>query len=546
MSKQNNGRSDKPDRKLAKLNKQQCSRRNSTKNQRREKEAVDTVLSESNPYSWYAKNAQFTSDAGRVGFAKPLGALLQGGATDVFVNPGVMRLTFTPTVGYSENLQSAVNRAAGEFYTYIRSVMRVSGNYEAADLMIYFMALDSAYMFYAMMRRAYDVAQLYTPMNKYYPRTLLQYMGFDPSIANDLSAFRSYINKYALSLSRYAIPNGFTISDRHMWMCSGLYLDSETTRAQTYLFCPMILWQYNNTAQTGSELKPVAWQNAGTAITMHDLATTITFGENLLNAITNDEDVLEMSGDIYRAYGEGNLRKLGEVVDNERLIPIYDKTVLSQIENCSILGDLDVTSARIYQDPSINSGAIISEYHFLGRTVKTNSGGMYMSPAFQMAGKFINLHNDNPSPEEVIEATRLACAFTTPQTLSSQSYLQPNIMPADVINRIWIGLFNANGSGALSTLSQPTSEIRYASGTASSQLLTSLQFMALQDSFDWSPMLYLYDVTGPETPAVGDEYNLVHVIADVDNFDYITASRLQDMHDAAMYSLFDVPKVAKM
>lgn len=539
MARNNKG---KDSNKVQKMNKQQLNRRNSNRNFRRDKEIVDTVLSESNPYSWYSKNAQFTADAGRMPFAKPLGALISGGPNDKFVNPGVMRLTFTPTVGFSQDLQSPINRAAGELYTYIRSVMRVSGNYEAADLMIYLMALDSAYMFWAMMRRAYDTAQLYTPMNKYYPRTLLQYQGFDPSIANNLAAFRTYINKFGISLSRYAVPTGFDITDRHMWMCSGLYLDSETTRAQTYLFCPSVLWQYDNTAATGSSLKPVVWQQAGTTISLHDLEAVIDFGENLLSSITNDEDVLEMSGDLYRAYGAENMRKIPEVSDMERLEPIFDKTVLSQIENCSIVGDLNISTASISQDPSINSGAITSHYEFAGRTEFPNS--LYVSPAFQSPRKFINLHNDNPTSEEVIEATRLAVSFSTGQLMSQAQYLSPDIMPADVINRVWIGLFNANGTGALSTLTQPTSEIRYTSATPAGSLLNSLQFMALLMSFDWAPMMYLYDVTG--MASVGAEANLVHVMADIDNFTAIESEYLADMHTAAMYSLFDVPKIARM
>lgn len=188
------------------INKKEYTKNNSSRLQRREKEAIDTdiEISRRNAYSWYSHFPQFTKDAGTLAFGIPLGQTITRGSDKVQI-PGILSLRYLPTIGYSADNTSPINRSAIRLYTHIRNIQKAAAKYDPADLMMYLMALDSCYSFWAMLRRAYGTAQLYTPVNKYYPRNLLNVQGIANEVADDLAALRAYINKFALhsALMRY-------------------------------------------------------------------------------------------------------------------------------------------------------------------------------------------------------------------------------------------------------------------------------------------------------------------------------------------------------
>lgn len=381
-----------------------------SKDIRRETEIINTAkrgrksdyeLSTSNPYSpWYDRFPQFTKDAGTLAFGIPLGQPITIPGGDKITVPGVMALGFYPGIGYSADNMSPINRSVIRFYTYLRDIQKAAAKYDPADVMMYILTLDSAYMFYYMCRRAYGVANLFTPVNKYYPKVLLRAMGFDDSITENLADFRMYINRFAISLGSYTIPEGIEFCSRHEWMCSGLYTDSDSTRAQTYVFVPEGFWKYNNTVETGSQLDFVAWlPQQNDLSTRHSLSDIMSIGNSLLNAIVGDQDTGNISGDIYSAF-KGRTKKLMETAETLMILPAYDKTVLSQINNATLVGLYDASyTPVITQDPSINNGAIIYTPVFAGSsTVYSNALAKVGANAlFTYPAQFINYHGDSPT-----------------------------------------------------------------------------------------------------------------------------------------------------
>lgn len=492
-------------------------------------------MSRENPFSpWYDAHPQFTKDAGTLAFGLPLGQRLTlGNSNDNITMAGLMVLHFTPTVGYSADLTSPVNRAALQFFTYLRSVQKAASRYDVADVMMYFMAVDSLYTLHAAMTRAYKTAQLYTPLNMYYPRRLLQMQDFDPSISNNLAEFRALINRFGISLSRFPMPAGFDITNRHTWMCEGLYLDSNTSRAQTYMFVPHCVWQFDNTQETGGQLNPVYFPHLNTSgATMFTLESITQLVDDLVNALINDEDTGRIAGDIITAYGTGALRHVSEVTDMAAILPVYSQEVLSQIENCTICGYF-TTDNVIKQNPSINNGAIIYT-PTLSKGMAAGSGN-YFNPMFDYQGRIMNMHVESPTPEQVIEATRLMATSRAAQDYSSAEY-KPDTFGADIINDIRVGVLNPE-TGNLSQLTSRTQLFDYNSA-GNTIALSNLQLAAYLQQFDWSPLFLM----GSYTDGVPGG-NITQVVGDVDNLTYVSASQLFNMHEAAMYSLFNVPQV---
>nr|AVX53371.1 putative capsid [Marmot picobirnavirus] len=534
---------------------------------RREKQSIgrfdsQECLSQTNDYSWYSNFPQFTKDAGTIAFGVPLGNPIALDQKDNFAVPGLIRLSFYPTIGYSKDLSSPINRSAVRFYTYLRNIQKAAARYDSADIMMYLMALDSCYMFHSMLRRAYGIAQLYTPINKYYPKRMFQMMGFDPSIMDNLAEFRAYINRFAISLGSYTVPGNIDMFNRHQWMCEGMYLDSNTTRAQTYFFVPEGFWQFNNTVTTGSELDFVPWlpqtQGVGEAqIQLHTLAQIQDIGNSLINAILNDQDTGDISGDIYAAFGATGTKKLVETSEDFMILPVYDEVVLSQIENATIVGKAWNVERqpekgymfKISQDPMVNNGAILFQPAFLGSggNLGTSAKPLYYNVAINRGNGLINMHNDHPTPEQVIEATRLMVIGEDVYTsghLNGSSFVSSRI-GADVVSSMLLGVLNPT-TGALSSLAIFTNGIYNPSdavvaagdGTSSS---IDVQSMALLSNFDFHPLRWVWNA--------GDDWstnvvaNVTQVQGDIDNLTTVSGQQLSVMHEAVLLSLFDVPQM---
>lgn len=526
------------------------SRKNSTKGQREDAEIIGTAeknfeRSKSNPYAWYAEFPNYAKDVATLPFGTPVGQAVYLNPTDYVANAGIMALLFTPTPGLSTDMTSPINRQAVRFQTYLRSVMRADSSYDAADTMMYMMGIDSLYTFWAYMRRAYGVAQLFTPTNKYLPNRLLQAMGIDPAIAGNLADFRAYINRFALNIGRFALPKDFDIVARHMWMCSGLYTDSESNRAQIYLFVPNYLYVWNNTVTTGSELSGIPILANATTPTSYNLQDLVQIGDQLINNFNNDDDTMRISGDIYRAYGAEGCLKVEETVDNYAVLPVYDKTVLSQIENATFVGEFvtdggeAVVPPVISQDPSVNNGAILFNPTFSNGP--TNVGSTHMGNWIScQPSQSLNMHWDSPTPEQIMEATRLTSSLDI-SSHANFAHLKAKSLPADVINGVNVWVTSLTNPSAVQFINIKTQTVWFNPTTGLIYNPTGLDAVVILQQFDWAPMFY--EVA---TDDAASTTNLRLVAADVDNFTTVSNNQLLNMHEAALLSLLNIKEPARI
>lgn len=491
---------------------------------RRAEEIIDTEeagvrrQSPSNPLEYYTKFSRFAADAANLPFAMPLGVPISvnySGYGATFSVPGIMRLAFTPTIGYSADFTSPINRSSTRFYTYLRANQKASANYDHQDITMMELALDSAYMFHAMCSRIYETANNVTPVNEYYVRSLLAAQCVSlADVSANMSDFRAWINTFAYNLGQFSMPKGITLFDRHRWMCENYYVDGETSKAQTYIFVPCGFWLYDNTVATGSQLtwKPFCNLATSGAKLQYTVAELMQFGNDLLNAIAGDEDFQYIAGDIYNFYG-GDVYALPYIQENDIIVPKYDKTVLSQIENATIVGAW-ASNPSITQNPSVNQGAVIFT------PAPTSAFGIDKTP--------MNFHWDSPDPGEVIEASRLTVAMT-----SDTSGIKIESCGTEVVN--WLDVFAINpATGAPrynSILSQTKTLTAAAVPTDYAAVFTDVLHLA---QFDWAPcMVVLLEYTSGTMTYVGQTW-------DVDNYQWIDNDYIKWIHEACLWSLFEV------
>lgn len=518
-----------------------------TKNQRRAEEIADTAVAESrsNPISFYNKYNNFMTDAAKLPFSYPLGYkfdnLFSGPNSPVvidqndFVVPGLMTLRFTPTIGVSHDFTSPINRSSIQFWTYLRSIMKAAGDYDHQDITMMTLALDSCVMFHSLLRRIYGLLPDVTPLNKYYAKAIINACGVNyDDLVKNIQDFRAYINEFAYRLQQYAIPKDIELINRHSWMCEGIYTDSVSTRAQTYMFLPFGFWQYDNTVETGSQLIFKYWSyDPSTGLDgQYTYAQIMQFGNELINAISGDADFAMISGDMFTLY-KGNTYTLPYVTEGYQILPKYDQVVLSQIENATILGVFDSSyTPVISQNPGVNAGAIIFE-----PVMYTPNASFYGDAA-------INIHYDNPSPDQVVEATRL-CATVTPNlTVTSNTVAYVKSCGTEIINLIKVFKLAPATDQAIVSLSVARRK-HLLSDTVNQENLNGaigIVSAALNlAQFDWAPRIEIYQTYTTETST---EYHIIGTTWDIDDISDVDSNQLAIIHDACLWSEFDVPRMS--
>lgn len=500
------------------------------KQQRREEAADDTVwnMSKSNPIEFYNKYTQFAQDASRIPFALPLGApytvKTQSNSTQ-HVIPGVMRLSFAPTVGISNSNESPMNRSSINYYAGLRSRQKAFGDYDHQDVTMMLLAIDSACMFHALGRRLYGIMRDMTPVNEYYPRVLVAAHNLVFSqTQKELQDFRAWLNEFALRIEQYTLPDDIALIKRHQWMCEGLYTDSESSRAQTYLFVPTGFWRYNNTVTTGSQLEWVQFSKPDSANVQLTVEQFEAIGDSLINAISNEADFALISGDLTAYYEGSPTLKLPYVTEDYTILPSYDKVVLSQIENAMIVGDwaADYTPV-ISQNPAVNGGAILFSPITKG------------APYNHVLSTYMNMRMESPSSDEVMEATRLMVDW------EENDVIEPEIKVTFTLKAIaseilqWIDVYRYNPANlnAAQHISITDNTRYFDQGDTEAQEANLIEELILLNKFDWAPQVHYFHLDAINTILyLGSSW-------DTDNFTPIDAKYLSTIHSAALYSLFN-------
>lgn len=502
------------------------------KSERQAEEITDTAIhmSKSNPIGFYVKYNEFATDAAKVDLTTPVGAAMDfkinpGGQTLSWASPGIMVLNYYPAVGRSTDYTSPLNRASSRFWTYLRSNQKATGKYNHQDIAMMEVCMDSGYSFHAMMRRIYGLVNSLTPTNLYYPRAILNALGVDyMEIDANLQDFRAYINSFGYQLGQYAMPKNITYFERHQWMCEGIYVDSDTTRAQTYLFVPAGYYVYDNTVSTGSQATFKSFRQPGDPLLTFEGLKAI--GDSIINSIGNEEDFAYISGDLYNFYG-GDVFAVPYVEENYRILPAFDKTVLSQIENCTICGEL--SNLNVTQDPSINRGAVIYDPYIASNRIGGNVDSI-------IGGNPLNFHWETVSPEDIIEATRMKAVFQKSATVG-RAYDLVTCGTELVQSITIISAYNWT-NGLVGSINDPAA-VYQETVYDQTYLVDDVNYpnaigrLGMVAQFDWAPLLMMTDDMNMADP---------HVVAlswDVDIFGFIPDSYLKNLNTACLYSQFE-------
>lgn len=519
-----------------------------------------------NDPSWYNQNGQLVKDAGSVSFYTPAGApYFKAASGDLKGSsvPGILTLDIVPNPGISTDRTSALNLAALKLYTNMRKSNSGATNYSHADMMMYCLAMDSVYTMYSEMLRLYGIMNSWSQYNRYKPEHIVNALGYSyKSFRTRLADFRAWLNIWIKRANSFSLPVSFTISKRHSWLFSNIWSDSSNAKAQLYAYRPAgyYLWQ-DQSDPNGSSLAFKPWNNGG-ATSDNPSYEYKTFEyvrdkmDELLDNIANSEDIAIIGGDLEKAFGSENMFSMATIDDNYTIEPTFSEEVLMQIENTMFLPtnwhDLERSVLDIKQD--VNHNLIKCNPEFWIKVPHGSNNYYYLNKFADIYADNmpLNVHFDNPTPDDVMVATRnkfyatteieseeddyntfvvefetigcdICCSvlmwtLVNDTTHEPSMYWSPELQKMEVIPYI----------GSLDETS--TNPVRY------SNVISTLFAIQL---FDWHPAIVgIVKFGRSDNPQVtaSTVFGL-----DLDNYTTIDYNTLHKLHDAAVYNMWDLP-----
>lgn len=505
-----------------------------------------------NDVAWYTLNPQLLRDTATIPFSwasgVPVNFDFRGGVTDKMAFPGIMNFWVAPSFGWSANSSSALNNAATKVYSYVRHENSGHSNYDAPDLMIYLCAMTQVYAAINWLQRIYAQACVYSPVNRYMPRAIIeeQNVNYDDVIAN-LANFRYGINSLVAKAASLAVPSTLPVFKRMAFIFQNTYCESESLKDQLYMYTPICFLKYglNSTTKAG-ELR---WHqeddilSGDTPETRFTVSKLITLVNDLLAPIIGSEDMNIMSGDILKAYGKGNILTLAPIDTFLSVTPIYDPEVLEQMKNAEVLHPSIVhrENYALTQDPNIQMGQ--SNLQFMPVLVPEayfNASKEQVSAILKnlVRNHIITSEMTDVTPERVMTDTRLSLAYSIS---ADGSYLEIH-SGSEIIVRGNYGYFTENDDGTLEyhrggfTTLNPMICSSYNSIAGNIGSLTRLR------CFKYKPfsLCCLFSSTTATTPTS------VTIDFDVDNWGLVNDETLRNIHDVAWLGMFNVQPAAQL
>lgn len=487
---------------------------------RESNETIDnSSVRDYNDPNWYNASNQLLVDACSIGFATPLGLDLNVHGMN-FKVPGIMKIGFVPSIGLSQDNTSPVNMAAQSIYSYVNYANSRNTSYDRTDMMMFLLAMDSAYSYLSFLKRIYGLARLYSATNRFLPDALISSMNvsFD-DIMTHLSDFRAYINTYAAKLGSFFVPASFTYLQRHAWMNYNVFSDSDKPfKSQLYYYMQEAYYVYDETSSDkGTKLNYKEFFT-DPATTFSQLAM---FGDELLDPLLNSQDVGIMGSDMLKAFGESGLIKMN-TIDSEFTVEIaYSPEVLTQIQNTIAVGNIvtDGSKADITQDP--NTGKIIQTL-----TAKSLNGTYANTAIIDNTNYFLNMPMTNPSPDNVMVATR------------NMSWVGKDLLihsGSDVVTRFTI---YADPNNVNTHVELYTSSV-VMNNDAAEGFKAYVEAMKYIPAFNMHPRIIMGARIGQTT----DLFVVPNsILGDFENYTPLPTVDLQKMHEVALLSMFAVPQ----
>lgn len=354
-----------------------------------------------NDPQWYMGSGLATP-IGTINWTEPAGKVIKrlpgnkdffGNEAEInFVNPGIMMFELTPTFGLVDSVKHPINVAATSMYEFMRSCNAGTANGDANDIMLYMISVGNMIALTNWVMRLYGTLNLFTTQNMYLPEKLLEAEGVNVkdwivSKAN----IRAYINQFINRISGLFCPSVLPYFDRCINLYRNVYCESDSIRDQLYITHPAGFYQYAEMDGSHFEAGYCKFVPVPTELTYTNLRDYL---DRFYETLAQSEFICTLSGDLMKAFGDKRFSWM-YMPDDYTVTPVADTTgMLMQLKNATIWDDT-LMNNDVYQ--SSDARYLIS----LPEIAVEGEAGVIG------AEKVIDSLVDNPSPEAIMEWTRL-------------------------------------------------------------------------------------------------------------------------------------------
>ena len=488
-----------------------------------------TIGAFANDPSWYNLNKQMVADAASLSYHTPLTTNLTSELITTSTNkprtsvvclavqlsPGIGGYNLSGKVSAEGLYNSSIRVAAQNLYAWVRHANSGASNYESSDLMMYLLAMDAAYAMYAWGRSIYRMANSatsynYTWLEDIAAGTAIHLTDFRSNLAN----MRTFLNLCATRLNALSVPNNLSYFNRHIWMFSNIFKDSNVDRCAYYVFYPY---------SRGVYVPKQARINFYALPNLLNYQQYVGLMNEILDVLLSDEDIGIISGDIRKAYGSNALFTIENTPVDDYVEPFYSEEVLTQINGATLCGALKESTydicqtynGYIYQGTYVDGATSIPALNQLYPTVSHKG-----SSALVHSGWVIDMYKNDPSPDDNMVATRLM-AQVDATTIGQDTYRLVSMTGSEFVTTATVVCYTASEQSRSLITIQDFCEFSAWIGPVLAQL-------------DWFPQFaYGFD---PDSVS-----NFCYYVSDLSNYAVITAEQLRNMHNVALMSLYAIP-----
>ena len=480
-----------------------------------------------NDPSWYNLNKQLVADSASLSYHTPLATTMSSTLIGTnTANPRIsavcLKVQLSPGIGgydlsggpsAASIYNSSVRVAAQNLYAWVRHANSGASNYEASDLMMYLLAMDSAYAMYAWGRSIYRMANSATSYNFTWlediaAATAVNLTDFRSNLAN----MRTFLNLCATRLNALSVPNNLSYFNRHIWMFSNIFKDSKVDRCSYYVFYP------NSRGVYVPEQSRINYYALPTLLNFQQYVGLM---NEIINVLMSDEDIGIISGDIRKAYGSSSLFIIENTPVDDYVEPLYSEEVLTQISGATLCGELLAGSFDICQTYNgyIYQGTYTDSTSLPTLTQLYPNVSTAGTSAYQHLGWVVNMYSNDPSPDDNMVATRLMAQVAS-TTIDQTTFRLVTLAGSEFITTaVVVGYIAGND--------------RY-TFTVTDFKAYDANLSSLLPQSDWFPQ-FIYNVD-PGTSTTFSYY-----VSDLSNYAVISAEQLRNMHNVALMSLFAIP-----
>nr|AVX53623.1 putative capsid [Marmot picobirnavirus] len=437
--------------------------------------------------------------------------------------PMVMAVLWQPTPGISLDATSGISIASSMMYQFIRSKLNYLTSYAPADLGMALMAFDSILIMYHEIVRGFGVINNYDGMNLAWPRAILDACGFDfEDLYTNQAVYRMQFNNLIAKAQSLFMPVETYFNKRHNWLAEHIWTDSNTSKAQLYLYRCTNYYQWDETtSEQGTMCKSI-----GAPTATATMADWLNMFDGMVEALRSSDSYAKIMADMRKAYDNRDAWVLPFLDENYSIKPEVNDTVLEQLQN-STFWPIKVNNDDITQ--SVDNNAIICNptVSILTSSVAASEQANFTRRVIDLmvGDQIINFSHDNPSAEDIVENTRNISTFKRSNDGVAFGDLGTDIMLG--CNVFYATTSNTDGSVSWTPHLASYSAIEYVNVDG--------QAASIWAAFDWAPRLLIIN-NGTNNSGLSG------YMLDFNYWTLIPQTSLQNLNRAINLSVWNVPE----